>query len=97
MNSVFQSGLRMCEPHEILFCISGSKNNRSSSVRVREFHFDVFPKLTVVELSIKYLKRQLNQSMTHPILSCLLIGHCPQVHVYISGIFVICGNESCHS
>lgn len=63
MNSVFQSGLRMCEPHEILFCISGSKNNRSSSVRVREFHFDVFPKLTVVELSIKYLKRQLNQKV----------------------------------
>lgn len=53
--------------------------------------------LFVVELSIKYLKQPFSSILTYPILSCPLIGHCPKVHIYISGIFVICGNESCHS
>lgn len=61
MNGVFQSELRIYDPHE------RSKNTRSSRVGVPDFRFDVFPVFffVVLELSIKYLKRQLKYDSPH--------------------------------
>lgn len=47
---------------------------------------------------LKHIENHINErTVTHPVLSCLLVGHCPQVDVYVPVIFSVCGNKSCDS
>lgn len=53
--------------------------------------------LWLPESDTKLISHSTSKVFTHPILPCLLVSHRPQADVDIPGIFLVCGNEPCHS